>query len=377
MNYAAVLKGRARALFMDVSSLSVIVIVVLVCIYMASAGKTENVSEIPVAVINNDSGNLGEKLVTILLKEEEYTFYETTEEEALKAIAKSKAQGMVVIKPDFTQKILDENIDSLVDVTVMSDKYEFDNFTEFVMNDTTKVWLETYGEKKLREIEGVKEEEVRSFHEQTEEVWNGDSLINIVPNLIGEVSEEEKEEESFSGIRWYAALSLFYLMISGIWMCDYGSGKLLKRAMGKNCNIALLFLMQSLPGLCVATIGLIPVLVAEPTKNNPVLLITAYIIYAFGASGLALVFCSLAGNLSNLVLIAPVVSLAASLMSGLLCKLPDWAGFWEIASVIFPGRWFHKAVLGQSFIIGAIVVTAIWFALGMLVSWLLSIVKKK
>ena len=100
-------------------------------------------------------------------------------------------------------------------------------------------------------------------------------------------------------------------------------------------------------------------------------------IYSIGASGMALVFCSLAGKLSNLVLVAPVVSMAASLMSGLLCKLPEWAGFWEAASLIFPGRWFYRAAYGQPFLIGSILIAAGWFAAGLLVSWLLSVIKKK
>ena len=377
MNYAAIFKGRARAIFMDFSSLAVMAIVIIACIYAAKAGDVKSASELPVAVVNSDEGELGEKLVDILLEEEAYAFYRTTEEDGMNAIARSKAQGMVIIRPDFTKKIMAEDIDSLVDVTVMSDSYEFVNFTEYVINDAMKVWLEMYGENQLREFSDVDEEDIRSFHEETTAVWNGDSLIHIVPYLIGEKVEEAQEEKSYSGIRWYAALSLFYLMLSGIWMCDYGSGRLLKRALGKNANIAILFFVQSLPGLCITTVGLIPVIIAESTIKNPFSILIAYMIYSIGASGMALVFCSLAGKLSNLVLVAPVVSMAASLMSGLLCKLPEWAGFWEAASLIFPGRWFYRAAYGQTFLIGSILIAAGWFAAGLLVSWLLSVIKKK
>lgn len=378
MNYAAIFKGRARALIMDFSSLTVILIVIIACVYAAKTEDVKSTSELPVAVVNLDEGELGEKLVDILLAEDAYTFYLTTEEDGMKAIARSKAQGMVIIRPDFTKKIMAEDIDSLVDVTVMSDTYEFVNFTEFVINDATKVWLEMYGENQLRQFSDVDEKDIETFHEETTEVWNGDSLIHIVPHLLGENTDTEKEEEkSYSGIRWYAALSLFYLMLSGIWMCDYGSGHFLKRALGKNANIAFLFFVQSLPGLCITTIGMIPVLIAENTKQNPLLILIAYIIYVIGASGMALVFCSLAGKLSNLVLVAPVVSMAASLMSGLLCKLPDWAGFWEVASLIFPGRWFYRAAYGQPFLIGSVLIAAGWFAAGLLVSWVLSVIKKK
>ena len=143
MNYFAVFKGRTRALITDLSSLAVFIVIVLACVFIAKNGEEKDLLDTPVAVVNLDEGNLGERLSNILLKEEYYTFYLTNEAEAEKAISKSKAQGMVVIKPDFTEKILAEDINSLVEVTVMSDTYEFNNFTEFVINDTIKIWLET------------------------------------------------------------------------------------------------------------------------------------------------------------------------------------------------------------------------------------------
>ena len=62
MNYAAIFKGRARAIFMDFSSLAVMAIVIIACIYAAKTGDVKSASELPVAVVNSDEGELGEKL---------------------------------------------------------------------------------------------------------------------------------------------------------------------------------------------------------------------------------------------------------------------------------------------------------------------------
>ena len=59
MNYGAILKGRMRALLMDFSSLSVFVIVVIACIFLAGSGNGVSAHELPVALINNDSGSWG------------------------------------------------------------------------------------------------------------------------------------------------------------------------------------------------------------------------------------------------------------------------------------------------------------------------------
>ena len=87
--------------------------------------------------------------------------------------------------------------------------------------------------------------------------------------------------------------------------------------------------------------------------------------------------CSLSGKFSNLVLVAPVMTMAASLISGLLFKLPNWAEFWEVISIVLPGHWFHLAVQGNHFFVGAIITGVIWFFLGMFTAWLLGLIRKK
>lgn len=159
-------------------------------------------------------------------------------------------------------------------------------------------------------------------------------------------------------------------------MCDYGSGHLLKRVIAGNGNIAFLFVFQSMPGLLVTVIGLIPVMIAEK-YTHPLHLLPAYFLYACSAAGMSLVVCSLSGKLSNLVLTAPVVTMAASLMSGLLYKLPDWAAFWEKTSVLFPGNWFVRAINYEHFLGGAFLLFALWFAAGILTARILGKIKSR
>ncbi|WP_295095527.1 ABC transporter permease [Ruminococcus sp.] len=379
MNYSAIFKGRMRALFTDVSSLVILIIISVVSVYISIVShRADSVIETPIAVVNYDKGIWGDELIKVLQYEEDYDFYVTDEEQARKAIARNKAHGLIIIKPDFSEKISQGEYKSLFSVTVMSDSYELNAFTEVLINDAIKIWMESVTEVKLEEIANASEDEIESFREDAMEIWGGESLLDIESIMVNYTSgETEEEENTYSGIRWYAALSLFYLIIGGTWMCDYGSGGLLKRAIGKGGNIALMYISQALPGLIVTTVMLIPVLIAEKSCGNPFFILLAYVLYMFGASGMALVVCSFSGHLSNLVLTAPVVTMAASLISGLLFKLPNWAKFWEIISVVFPGHWFVLAIEGNHFFLGAIIVGVAWFLVGMITAWLLGLIRKK
>lgn len=377
MNYFAIFKGRARALVTDIPAFSVLLIIALVCVCISVFGSGESSSRMPVAVINADKGPYGEEMIKILQLEPEYEFYETDEDSAEHDIADNKAHGMIYIKPDFSDKITAGEYESLVSVTVMSDSYDLTAFSEVVINDAIKVWMESLTERKLESICGASEEEILTFREDSKDIWAGKSLIDAAGHMLEEEeSASEEDEYNYSGIRWYAALSLFYLMIAGSWMCGYGSGGLIKRVLLKGGNLGILFAVQALPGILVTMLGLIPVLFAEKSSASPLLLLLAYFLYALGASGMALVVCSLSGKFSNLVLLAPVMTMAVSLLSGLLVKLPDWAGFWDILSVVLPGHFFHLAVQGKPFITGALITGIAWFVLGMLFTRLLGKVRR-
>ena len=105
MNYAALFKGRFRALLSDIPSLSILLIIIAASFYISVIGNKDISAKMPVAVVNKDAGERGEELVNILLGETDYSFYVTSEEEAGNDIAKNKAHGIVVIKKDFTNKI--------------------------------------------------------------------------------------------------------------------------------------------------------------------------------------------------------------------------------------------------------------------------------
>ena len=374
MNYFALIKGRTRAMLTDFSSLAVIIIAVFVSIYISQYSKAENPKGIMIEVVNYDEGALGDRLIEILSYEEDFDFRLSAYDEAINNLATDKAQGIIEISPDFTEKILRSEYESLVKVTVMADSYDMKTFTEMVINDAIKVWSEELVRKRITEIEGATEEDLDEFIERTKDAWKSEGLLDI-KSIMAQESEPEKEE-NFFGIRWYAFFALFYLCISGTWMCSYSSTGLLRRVSGKGGKIPLLFAFQSIPGITVSLLGFIPVLLTSG-HPNPVKVFISFMIYICSSAAVALIICCISGKFSNLVLISPIAATAVSLFAGLLCELPEWAKVWEIASVVVPGHWFYNAVFETRFFVGSVLVFAGWFVTGVFISWLFSRKKRK
>ncbi|MBO4901476.1 MAG: ABC transporter permease [Lachnospiraceae bacterium] len=373
MNYASIFKGRWLALFRDITSLFIILLAVIVSVWIEK-GSMPDETAMFVAVVNEDTGELGEHLADVLLSENGFDLRLTDRDEAVKMIASNKAHGMIVIRPDFTEKVRAGAYEKLVETTIMADSYDMNTLGELVINDTVKIWMEELIGRKLGAVSGIDEADLQAFRENAVEVLHGGSLLDVNANLVADRSDTD-EEQTFSGLRWYAAFALFYLMISGTWMCAYGSGGLLKRVRSKGGNVVKLFVFQSLPGMLITYMGLLPVLLVSG-HPKPVQVLAAFLLYIAASSAMSLLVCALAGSFSNLVFLAPVVTMAASLVSGMLCKLPDWARVWDYVSVIFPGHWFYAAILQEDHVAGALVATVFWFLAGMSGSLLLGNRKK-
>lgn len=374
MNNFTVMKGRARAMVMDFASLAIIIIAVIVSLYISGLSDNESGKSIRIEVVNEDSGDLGSHLVEILKTEKEFKFYVASKEDAVRSVAKNHAQGMVEISPDFTKKMYDGDYDSLIKVTAMADSYDMTLFTEMMINDTVKVWTEVLAEKEMNVTDGIDETSMEEFRTRAFEVWKGESLLDLEAFTLEE--KEDTETPEYLGIRWYAVFTMFYLLISGTWMCGYSSTGLLKRVIGRGGKISMLFIFQSLPGLAVTILGFVPVLAAA-SHPSPLKVFLSYVIYACGTEAMALLVCSLSGSFSNLILSSTVVTMAASLFSGLVCDLPDWARAWEISSVFLPGHWYFNSLLEKPFLAGAVIVTLIWFIAGIFTSWMLGVKKEK
>ena len=104
MNNLAIMKGRTRALLTDFGSLAIIILAVFVCVYIARYDGKETEKSIRIKVVNEDAGGLGEELIELLF-EENYEFEVVSRDTAVHEVAVNRAQGMIEIAPDFTEKL--------------------------------------------------------------------------------------------------------------------------------------------------------------------------------------------------------------------------------------------------------------------------------
>ena len=214
MNYFALLKGRMRALLTDFPSLAIVIIAVAVSIYISLYSNVDNTKGIRVEIVNNDTGMCGERLAEILTREEGFEFRVTTYEEAINNLATDKAQGMIEISPEFSERISAGEYESLVKVTVMADSYEMKTFTEMVINDVIKVWSEELVKKRINEIDGATVDDINEFSERTKDTWNEEGLL-VIKSIAAKEEVKELSGLCLHVVAYIHQFVLWLIIISG------------------------------------------------------------------------------------------------------------------------------------------------------------------
>ena len=359
MNGRTLFFSRYKALISDFWSLSILIMIVIVSVMAAWISENSEKAPMTVAIVDHDKGECGKKLEHILSLDDTYRFCFVTKEEALRMTAVAEAHSMFEISEDFTEKIQNRRFDDLISEMVMKDTVELNSVREIIINSVIKVWIEELASYDLKSVADYTEAEMESFYEEAEEIWKGDIILDVVDHPYSDGKEKIENRHDSPGLRWYAALVFLYLLLSGTWMMEYGRKGLVERIKQKGYPVGLVFLWQSLPGLIISVIGYILTAIycggSEGMK-----LIPLFVIYLIGITGMAYVVCVTCRRFSTLLMVAPVMGLVVSTVSGLFAGVPDWADLWNRVSVIFPGHWFNEAVTYKSHMIISIMVSLAW-----------------
>ncbi|SER09531.1 ABC-2 type transporter [Lachnospiraceae bacterium NE2001] len=359
MNGRTLFFSRFKALISDFWSLSILIMIVIISVMAAWISKNSEKAPMTVAIVNHDTGECGKKLENILSLDDTYRFCFVSKKEALRMTAVSEAHSMFEISEDFTEKIKNRRFDDLISEMVMKDTVELDSVREIIINSVIKVWIEELASDDLKNVADYTEAEMESFYVEAEEIWKGDIILDVVDHPYSDGKEKIEIRHDNPGLRWYAALVFLYLLLSGTWMMEYGRKGLVERIKQNGYPVWLVFLWQSLPGLIISVIGFIFTALYSGGSEG-MKLIPAFVIYLIGITGMAYVVCVICRRFSTLLMVAPVMGLVVSTVSGLFAGVPDWADLWNRVSVIFPGHWFNEAVTFKSHMLIGIIVSLAW-----------------
>ena len=378
MSGKALFLGRMRALLTDAWSLVILLIIIIISCYASVISDSAKTAPATVAIVNNDKGQCSEKLIKMLQEDENYKFYVVSYDEAVRMTAWSEAHSVFIISEDFTEKVRRREYDNLISEIVMQDSMDINSVREIIINSVIKVWIEELAGNNLEGLTDASEEEMQEFYDQAGQIWQGDTVLRVQEHSVSRSREIEEKKKDIPGLRWYAALALMYLLLGGTWMMEYGRNGLMSRIKQNGYSVARVFFWQSLPGMIMVSIGYV-IVAMFCLGTSGLMYLPAFIIYLIGIFGIAFIVCIICRRFSTLLMVAPVVGLILSTVSGLLAKLPEWADIWNIISVVFPGHWFSEMIsLGEtaSNIVIGIVVSVLWIVTGLLVQGFISHIRK-
>lgn len=372
MNGRALFCGRLRAILRDGWSLAIILLALAAALLAAWYEQEQNAGDFRVAVINHDQGELGERLIGMLAADAEIELVDADEETAKRLLVQDRLQCLFVIHSDFSAQLEQRNYAGLIDLTIAPDSPYGAAVSEPLINGVMKLWLEQQALDDLRMVAELSAAAEADLRRDMARIWLEGAMVSS-----RSVAVETKAGLSDAVITvaspataaqaWYAALCLFYLIAGGAWMAESNGSRLLLRAGQRGWGRARFFLWQAAASLLVISAGFVVVSIAEGGLASLIRLLD-FFIYGLGILGMALTVCSLCQSLSALLLLAPLVSLSAAALAGLLAPLPQWAAVWAILSAALPGRWLAAALAGAGNIGLALLVAAIWLLLGLATS---------
>lgn len=369
MNGFALFGLRVKTLFADVSSLLILILCTSVALFADRYAAEQQAGRLTMAYVNEDSGALGERLFQMLSSEDDITVIAAEKEKAVSLLQRGDIQCMVRIPQDFTARIERGEYNDAAELTASATSQYTGTVSEPLVNHVMKLWFEHEVRESADEflaVRGLKftDEQRERITEEMQAVWMRGAAVQVVKITPKGAPSTEKSVVSSTALGWYAAWLPFYLIVCNLWMLRSGSRELVGRIHRSGFGASKLFLNQSLACLLPAALGFVltALLGGEGTKLLRIL--PHFLLYAIGCIGAALLLCSLGLHLSVLLMVAPVMTVAAALLSELLFALPDWAAVYVSISYLLPERYFREALIGSRQAYLALPCAMIWLIIG-------------
>ncbi len=375
MSVRALFWSRLRATLRNFGSLSIFLLALLVAIAMGWYSAERTAAEFRVAVVNDDQGELGERLIDLLSEDKQISLEQMDEKRARRLLRQDRLQCLFIIRPDFSQRLHERQFDGLVDLTVAPGCIYGASVSEPLVNTVMKLWFEEqtwYDLDQLLLANGIYMSSAQraSLQMQMEESWQSGAQIHV-EFLMEESSAPSPlvaDPAARIALFWYAALSPLFFILAGGWMAQLQQAPLQQRIAQSGMSRSVSFLSQAAAQLVMVLAGFVLVVMISGATSQMPALLPPILIYSLGLLGMGLLVCAACRELTLLLLIGPVFAMAAAFLSGLLIELPKWGQIWVIISHLLPGRYFYTALQGSAQPVMALLLSLGWLLAGLAIS---------
>ena len=384
MRFDYVLKARLAGSLREPFSLVFVILAIIVSVMAALVTQEKAQTSLLVAVVMEDKGDLGEKLIANLSENEGFYMKEMPREEAMQRLNQDRLEAAVVVCSDFSEKLRKGEFDKILELYTSPSSQAPATISEPLVNGTVMLWIEELSTIYTRDylLEHGKTYDVDDETKQREkiqELWKNGSFINIEKVALDGEEDSLYAQGPFAAcIRWYGVLCLFYLVVGASWVLDINKKGLRIRIRQAGVQQWKMISYNSAAPLLICTAGYLVagITCCILTKMSVMNVATGFfsmLIYLIGLLGVTLLTASLMKNVLSLMFIAPVLTFLNGVLSGLLFELPAWAYVLKWISCALPGRWLNESISAplQSLPL-ALVCAAAWMCLGIIASALRS-----
>ncbi len=364
MNGVQIFLTGIRTALCTFSSLLVILLAVVLSVLLSVREESLDTRYLVVAV-NEDEGALGEEFLSLMEKETAFRIERADTEDAVQMFRKGQTPCVFFVHSDFSEKLEEGSYEELAGFWNSQDSPGASAVAETVINNCLRLWAEMVIEKDLVEIASLSEAEQADFRRAAEEIFKKEATVRLEGHLL-EGQKELRSEDGKSGspAAWYGVLSFFYLLIGATFLIRSRNTGLFVRAEQRGFSVAALAILKGLPGVLIALLGAVPVILLS--GGNIAALLLAFLCYLLSGLGLSFLLGAMAGSLQSLIFLAVIVAGSFSLLAGLVVPLPEWTAALDPVRCILPGTFLLNAIEGRTAYPGGVVLAAMWLLIGTL-----------
>jgi len=335
---------------------------------------------IRIAVVNEDGGRFSAVFIEAIQDVGGMEYVMAADgDEALKALAAGRYEGVIIIAPEFTEQmealVFNDMFTFYVSPTSSIGMVLVEIFSEKVVEIWAREvlladYMEFRAEKGLTAGEAVKE----LTRAGMEKASLGDALILVdyhVPD--GEWSLESTPQSNgaqaiVQGVLWFCALAGFFILLSSRWVIDQRRTAIGERMLSLGVNPALTSLAAGMAVVVYCFFALLITLAISGlyvpiTVGVFVQYLLLGLLYFLAMAGFAVMISALVRTSIDLMIVAPMFTMVNAVLGGMFAALPDWAVVLERFSLLLPGRLLNQALVNQQW--GwLLVAAAAYFAAG-------------
>lgn len=333
-----------------------------------------------VAVVSKDSGMLGERLCALICEIEDFSAQEMQKEEAMRLLQNDRLDALIVIRENFSQSLLSGTFRNTLEIFTSPSSQAPATISEPVINEVMTLWMEEFSTIQTREYLFEKGKTYSALDEEGQKkemqrLWETGAMISVEKlELNGAEIASQSAQPLHACIKWYCAISFFYLLHAASWVLEINKNGLTERLRQTGVPKWKMIISNCLPSLLVGVLGYLIAsgLVCAVTGDSFAHFITTFIpvtLYLVTLIGMTLFVVSITQSTLSLMFIAPVLTFLSAVMSGLLIELPKWAYALIWVSHALPGKWLALSLEEQNPLMpGAFLCCAAWLIAGLVIS---------